>query len=196
MPARRLRGRLKDLAFASKPSELHKKTSAEENSGMKRILLLFVVLHLTSVVVTFGQTVEQTLAKKKAATSGELFETISRMDAAVFAAFNAHDVERLMTMFTDDLEFYDDGSGGPKSRRECADDFSKVFARVPGLQRELLRETLEVYPLQGYGAIEVGEHRFCHQENGKADCGVTKFSMVWRKNGEIWQLARVLSYAH
>lgn len=56
--------------------------------------------------------------------------------------------------------------------------------------------TLEVYSLKGYGAIEVGEQRFCHEENGKQDCGVTKFSMVWRQSGETWKLARVLSYAH
>lgn len=133
--------------------------------------------------------------RRKKATSGELFETIARMDAAVFDAFNAHDVERLMAMFTDDLEFYDDG-GGLKDYKQSKGDFGKVFERVPDLHRELLRGTLEVYPLKGYGAIEVGEHRFCHEENGKQDCGITKFSMVWRQVGESWKLARVPSYAH
>ncbi len=55
----------------------------------------------------FAQDAEQAAAaaaKKKKATSGELFETIARMDAAVFDAFNAHDLDRLMAMFTDDLE--------------------------------------------------------------------------------------------
>jgi hypothetical protein len=33
------------------------------------------------------------------------------MDSAIFDAFNAHNVERLMTMFTDDLEFYHDTGG-------------------------------------------------------------------------------------
>jgi ketosteroid isomerase-like protein len=42
----------------------------------------------------------------------------------------------------------------------------------------------------------VGEHRFCHQENGKPNCAVMKFSMVWRKVGDGWKLSRVLSYAH
>jgi len=64
------------------------------------------------------------------------------------------------------------------------------------LRRELVPGSLEVYPLQGYGAIEVGAHRFCHEENGKRDCGTMKFSMVWRKVGEEWKLSRVLSYAH
>ncbi len=77
-----------------------------------------------------------------------------------------------------------------------------MFARVHDLRRELLRATLEVYPLKGYGAIEVGEHRFCHEEKGdgagppRTDCGITKFSMVRRQVGDTWTLSRVLSYAH
>ena len=162
--------------------------------GMKRLFLSMAILLAASVTIS-AEDAQQT-AKKKKATSGELFETIARMDAAVFDAFNAHDIARLMAMFTDDLEFYDDGGGGPKGAAQVKEDFGKMFTRVPDLHRELLPGTLEVYPLAGYGAIAVGEHRFCHEENGKADCGITKFSMVWRQVGDTWKLSRVLSYAH
>ena len=160
---------------------------------MKRLFLSMSILLAASVTIS-AQDAQQ--AAKKKATSGELFETIARMDAAVFDAFNAHDVARLMAMFTDDLEFYDDGGGRPKGAAQVKEDFGKMFTRVPDLHRELLPETLEIYPLTGYGAIEVGEHRFCHEENGKADCGITKFSMVWRQVGDTWKLSRVLSYGH
>jgi ketosteroid isomerase-like protein len=161
---------------------------------MKRLFLSMAILLVASATLS-AQDAQQAAAKKKA-TSGELFETIARMDAAVFDAFNAHDVARLMAMLTDDLEFYDDGGGGPKGAAQVKEDFGKMFTRVPDLHRELLPGTLEVYPLTGYGAIAVGEHRFCHEENGKADCGITKFSMVWRQVGDTWKLSRVLSYAH
>jgi ketosteroid isomerase-like protein len=167
---------------------------------MKRFLLSIAILLVVGVPVR-AQDVEQAAAKKKRASSGELFETIARADAAVFEAFNAHDIERLMAMFTDDLEFYDDGDGLNDYAKTKA-DFVKLFAGTPDIRRELLKETLEVYPLKGYGAIEVGEHRFCHEEKGdgaraaRMDCGVMKFSMVWRQAGEKWKLARVLSYAH
>ena len=166
--------------------------------GMKRFFLSLTILLAASATISAEDTEQQAAAKKKKekATSGELFQTIARMDAAVFDAFNAHDVTRLMAMFTDDLEFYDDGDGGPKGVGQVKEDFGKVFARVPDLHRELVPETMEVYPLAGYGAIEVGEHRFCHEENGRADCGTTKFSMVWRQVGDKWKLSRVLSYAH
>lgn len=138
---------------------------------------------------------EDDAAKKKKATSGELFETIARRDAAVFDAFNAHDTERLMSMFTNDLEFYDD-SDGLNDFAKTREDFVQLFANVPDIKRELVKGTLEVYPLKDYGAIEIGQHRFCHLENGKQDCGVTRFAMVWRQLGETWKIARVISYSH
>lgn len=167
---------------------------------MKR-LLLSMTISLAVGMTVHAQDAEQAAAKKKRATSGELFETIARADAALFDAFNAHDIERLMAMFTDDLEFYDDGDGLNDNAKTKA-DFVELFAGTPDIRRELLKETVEVYPLKGYGAIEVGEHRFCHEEKGEGarpaqtDCGVMKFSMVWRQVGDKWKLARVLSYAH
>jgi len=157
--------------------------------------LFSIALFLVAGFTAESQSPEQAEAKKRKATSGELFETIVRMDRSVFEAFNEKNLERLMSMFTADLEFYDDGSG-VKTFAQTKEDFVKVFADVPDLHRELVPGSLEVYPLPGYGAIEVGEHRFCHEENGKQDCGVMKFSMVWRQTGETWKLARVLSYAH
>ena len=157
--------------------------------------LFSIALFLVAGFTAESQSPEQAEAKKRKATSGELFETIVRMDRSVFEAFNEKNLERLMSMFTADLEFYDDGSG-VKTFAQTKQDFAKVFADVPDLHRELVPGSLEVYPLPGYGAIEVGEHRFCHEENGKQDCGVMKFSMVWRQTGETWKLARVLSYAH
>ena len=161
---------------------------------MQKFLVPIILLFIAGSKAE-SQSPEQAEAKKRKATSGELFETIARMDRSVFEAFNEKNLERLMSMFTADLEFYDDGSG-VKTFAQTKQDFVKVFADVPDLHRELVPGSLEVYPLPGYGAIEVGEHRFCHEENGKQDCGVMKFSMVWRQTDETWKLARVLSYAH
>ncbi len=168
---------------------------------MKCFLLSVAIFLAINVSARTQEAQAQAAAKKKKATSGELFETIARMDAAAFDAFNAHDIDQLMAMFTDDLEFFDD-SDGLNDYAKTKADFVKLFAGTPDIRRELLKETLEVYPLKGYGAIEVGEHRFCHEEKAtgaepaRADCGVMKFSMVWRQVGDKWKLARILSYAH
>lgn len=161
---------------------------------MKQFLLTTTIL-IAGVLTADSQDADQAAEKKKKATSGELFETVARLDKTVFEAFNAHDVDRLMSMFADDLEFYDDG-GGLDDYRKTKEGFVQLFASTPDIRRELVPGTLEVYPLKDHGAMEVGEHRFCHVENGKQDCGVMKFAMVWRKTGDGWKLSRVLSYAH
>jgi hypothetical protein len=125
----------------------------------------------------------------------DLLEAIKKMDAAIFDAFNAHDADRLMSFFTEDLEFYHD-TGGLGNYRQNADDFKKMFASTPDIRRDLVPESLEVYPIKDYGAMEIGQHRFCHKENLQDDCGTFGFAMVWRKMGDSWKISRVLSYGH
>lgn len=157
---------------------------------MKRIFLATVLI-LAAVVRANAQQP----ASDKNGRSGELFDAISRMDGVLFGAFNAHDAERLMSMFTDDLEFFHD-SGGLTGFRETGENFKKLFGNTPDIRRNLVPGSMEVYPIKNYGAIQLGEHRFCHQENGKDDCGTFKFAMVWRKSGDTWKISRVLSYGH
>jgi hypothetical protein len=64
------------------------------------------------------------------------------------------------------------------------------------MRRDLVPGTLEVYPIKGYGAIEIGAHRFCHKEDGKDDCGVFKFVQIWQKQESGWKVTRVVSYGH
>jgi ketosteroid isomerase-like protein len=160
-------------------------------------LLLFAVV---SFSIT-GQAVDQQAAKKKAATSGELFDSIARMDSAMFDAFNGHDVDRLMSLFSDDLEFYHD-TGGLTNYEQTKEGFKKLFATTPDIRRDLVKRSLEVYPVKDYGANEIGEHVFCHKEDDKSagpartDCGTFKFAMVWRKDGDSWKISRVISYGH
>ena len=170
---------------------------APKLQAMRNSIVLCLVLLAGGLMTTDAQDAEQAAMKKHKATSGELYQTIAALDAQVFGAFNARDVDRLMGWFTPDMEFYDDsGDDALTDFAATKKGFVELFHNVPDLRRELVPGTLEVYPLKGYGAIEVGQHRFCHKENGKQDCGVTKFSMVWRKTSETWKLARVLSYAH
>jgi ketosteroid isomerase-like protein len=127
--------------------------------------------------------------------SRHLFGNIAKMDASMFDAFNAHDSTRLMSLFTDDLEFYHD-KGGLTNYEQTADNFKKLFASAPDIRRELVPGTLEVYPIKDYGAIEVGVHRFTHHENGREEIGSFKFLQIWRKTGDSWKVSRVISYGH
>jgi len=163
-------------------SALHAKTPEALNSIMKlSFVLAFIAL---TAPLTFADS-----------DSIDLSETITKMDRKMFDAFNAHDVELLMSLFTDDIEFYDDSSG-LTNWEQTRKDFARMFANMPDIKRSLTPNTLRVYPIKDFGAIELGTHRFCHKENGKDDCGDFPFVMIWKKTGDSWQVSRVISYGH
>ena len=55
--------------------------------------------------------------------------------------------------------------------------------------------TLEVYPLKGFGAVEMGVHRFTHPGD-PTNIGEAKFIHVWRLKDGVWQISRVISIDH
>ena len=175
------------------PSRLDLERSASDSDPMKTTSGLVVLI--TAACSVLGWANEQQTEKAKAAKSGDLFDAIARADVRMFEAFNAHDVEKVMATFTDDLEFYHD-TGGVTDFPQTKEGFSKLFSGTPDIRRDLVSGSLEVYPIKDYGAIQVGEHRFCHKEKGKDDCGTFKFAMIWRKVGEDWKISRVISYGH
>jgi len=132
---------------------------------------------------------------ESSATSGELYQTVASRDSALFRAFNAHDIELLKTFFTRDLEFYHDKSG-LTDYDQTNGNFKKMFDQNNGIKRKLISKSLEVYPIKDYGAIEIGEHQFCHVENGEDNCGVFPFIILWQNQGREWKVSRVISYNH
>ena len=125
----------------------------------------------------------------------DLYKEIAHMDSILFNAFNIRDVETFKTLFTEDLEFYHDKGG--LTNYEYTMDFMKTTAKTNNqLKRELVKGSLEVYPIPGYGAMEIGAHTFCHLENGKQDCGTFKFVHIWQKKDGKWKISRVVSYDH
>jgi ketosteroid isomerase-like protein len=129
--------------------------------------------------------------------SQELFAEIVHMDSVLFDAFNAHDIEKLKIVFSDSLEFYHD-KGGLTGYAQSMENFKDLFERnkTTGLKRDLVKGSMEVYPIKDYGAVETGLHTFCHQENGKQDCGTFKFMHLWQKKDGQWKITRVVSYDH
>ena len=129
--------------------------------------------------------------------SKELFDSIARMDSVMFDAFNAHDLEKLKTTFSEDLEFYHD-KGGLADYKQTMKNFKSLFERNKntGLRRDIVKGSLEVYPIKDYGAVEICAHRFCHVENGKNDCGTFKNIMIWQKKDGQWKVTKVISYDH
>ena len=125
-----------------------------------------------------------------------LFEEIQALDASFFDAYNRCDLRRVSILVADDLEFYDDRDGLEVSRQALLDDLEKYICGK--VRRELVPGTLEVHPIPGYGALEIGAHRFCEASGSACPSGssVSKFVHIWRKQDGAWTLTRAVSYGH
>jgi hypothetical protein len=134
-------------------------------------------------------------SNRKPPTSQRLFDEISHMDSVLFDAFNARNLDKIKTLFTEDLEFYHD-KGGLDSYQQSMEKIKKLFDQNNGMRRELVKGSLEVYPIKDYGAIEIGAHVFSHVENGKEVRGTFQFVNIWRKKDGGWKVSRVISYDH
>ena len=122
-----------------------------------------------------------------------LFKTIQSLDTKLFDAYNHCDLTTLRPMVSDDLEFYHDQTGLSVGKEPF---LAAIKQNICGkVQRELLSGTLEVYPLKGYGAVEIGVHRFHHPQSPE-NMGDAKFVMLWQNKDGVWKVTRVISYNH
>ncbi len=133
--------------------------------------------------------------KKVAPTSAELYKEIEQMDEIMFEAFNKKDFEKFKSLFTEDLEWFQDNEG-LLSYETVFTNFSNMFKNENKLTRKLVKGALEVHPIKDYGAIEIGVHEFRHMENGKEEIGTFKFLAIWKKVGNQWKIFRMISYDH
>jgi hypothetical protein len=129
--------------------------------------------------------------------SKELYDTIAFMDSILFDAFNTRNFDKIKTLFSDSLEFYHD-LGGVTNYDQNMNSFKKSFGNERKVRRELVKGSLEVYPIKDYGAVEIGIHRFYGTESGQKEKlgSEAKFLMVWQKKNNNWKISRVVSYGH
>ncbi len=157
---------------------------------MKNLILLAFAFSICTSV--FAQSQNE---RKVANTPADLYSKIANLDSALFAAYNSKNLDLMKTYFTQDLEWYQD-NGGLIGFEKVFSNFQSIFNREYDLKRNLLNESLEVHPIEGYGAIEIGKHQFKHIENGKLEIGTFKFLMIWKNDKGSWKIARVISYDH
>ena len=159
------------------------------NSASKLILLAISCVLLLPVTVRTQQTPPK---------QGELLTIIGSLDHAFFEAYNKCDLSKIESMFTSDIEFYHEKRGQLTSRQSVMEVFSKNLCgdKNNRVRRELVEGTLQVYAIDNYGALAVGEHRFYLTQAGQKEKldGIGRFANLWQlKDGE-WRMSRVFSY--
>ena len=154
--------------------------------NLKRSLHLFLlVLLVLSSIPADAQSIAQ---------PDRLFMTIQSLDTKLFDAYNHCDLTTLGAMVSDDLEFYHDQTGLSVGK---APFLAAIKQNICGkVQRTLLPQTLEVYALKGYGAVQIGIHRFHHPGRPEDGVGDAKFVTLWQNKDGAWKVTRVISYNH
>ncbi len=136
--------------------------------------------------------------------SSELFKTLKTKDSLLFnVGFNTCDISQFENLVSDNFEFYHDKAGMTLSKSafiaSIKDGLCKLSYKP---RRELVENTLQVYPLKKngilYGAIQMGTHRFYAIEKDKPEylTDVAKFTAVWLLENGNWKVSRELSYDH
>jgi hypothetical protein len=123
----------------------------------------------------------------------QLTATIAAQDSAIFQAYNQCDLNTFARYIAPDIEFYHDKGGVTLGRAKMVESIKNGICGK--LRRELVAGSMEVYPIKGYGAVEMGAHRFCDVSTGHCD-GEARFVHLWKYHAGVWQLSRVISYDH
>jgi hypothetical protein len=150
----------------------------------------------------------QVAAEPKAAVPDQpaLTEQVAARDSEFFKLFfEGCDPARVRAMMADDIEMYHDKGGFVWRGADAAvADYSKTCEerKKPGAwrsRRELVRASLRVDPVPGYGAIEDGAHLFYERKGDGPErlAGRARFTQLWTLGPDgAWRLARIFSFAH
>lgn len=124
----------------------------------------------------------------------KLYDTIVHLDSLFFAAYNTCNVnlEKHASFYADSIEFYHDKGGFMNSKNEIVAGIKKnVCGKVT---RELIKGSIEVYPIKDYGAIEMGLHKFHNNtEPPGTPSHASKFIIIWQYKNDSWKITKVVS---
>ena len=124
----------------------------------------------------------------------ELDQAIASLDEAVFDSYNNCDLAKFSSFLADDVEFYHDQGGVTLGKDSLTDSIKKNICGAD-VRREIVPGTLEAHMMKGYGAVEIGVHRFYHPKS-KTPPGEARFIHLWRYTNGAWKITRVISFDH
>jgi len=123
--------------------------------------------------------------------SKELYETIVKLDSIFFAAYNTCNIAKQTEFYSDSIEFYHDISGLTTSKKEVLESTKKYICGK--VTRELVKGSIEVSPIPGYGAVELGSHMFHNSQDKSGVPHPSKFVIIWQNQGGRWTITKVIS---
>lgn len=126
-----------------------------------------------------------------------LHDEIMAADLQLFDAYNTCNIPQFSRSLSSDLEFFHDTTG-LKDHDWNVEALKARCAEQTKYHRVLNQQSVEIFPVPGYGAMEIGTHRFYEKQvDGTERLDATpRFANVWKQTTDGWKLSRVMSYGH
>lgn len=190
---------LRQGTFVQRTAFLTVLANAGERYVMNRFGFQLRIAFLAFVAMVFGGVAQAQVAGvpplEKIQSQAELDKALTALDAALFDAYNKCDLEKFGALIDENVEFYHDQGGVTLGRAALVESVkNNICGKVT---RELVPGTLQVFYMKGYGAIEMGVHRFHHPGHEDTEgVGEGRFVHLWQYKDGAWRITRVLSYDH
>jgi hypothetical protein len=121
----------------------------------------------------------------------DLYKTVVKLDSTFFHAYNTCDLGKQRSFYSDSIEFFHDRSGLETSKEKIlAATERNICGKVT---RELVAGSIEVSPLPGYGAVELGMHMFHNKQEPNATPHQSRFVIIWKNTNGNWTITKVIS---
>src|SRR3569833_4218242 len=157
---------------------------------MKNFKLTLIALSVMvfATAAAFAQNKETVTYKPK---SQEIYNTVVHLDSVFFTAYNTCDLKTQADMLSDSMEFYHDETGLMTSKKDFLNAMkNNICGKV---SRVLVPGSIEAYEIKGFGAVEIGYHRFINHQESEKPSGAGRFVAFWKHKDGKWQLYRVAS---
>jgi len=155
------------------------------------VLLLFSLLAICSVRTNAQSAAPAIPAFDDIKSQPELDKAVAALDAALFDAYNRCDLEKFASFLADDIEFYHDQALG---KEELVESIKRNICGSD-VRRELVPGSLQAHYIKGYGAVEIGVHRF-HHPKSNTPTGEGRFITLWQFKDGAWKITRAISFDH
>lgn len=159
---------------------------------MRRITMSAVTLLLSLFVLCVGRADAQSLESIKS--QEELDKVIASLDTALFDAYNRCDLEKFNSFFADDVEFYHDQGGVTLGNSKLTESIKNNICGGD-VRRELVAGSFQAHYMKGFGAVQLGVHRFLHPKSNNP-AGEARFIHLWQYKNGSWKITRAISYDH
>ena len=160
----------------------------------KNIILPLLLLITLLMGCNTSKNTTYRLTKNYKPDNQQLYNKIVKLDSIFFEAYNNCNLnlDKYGAFFSENIEFYHDKGGLMTSKKEIIDATKKnICGKVT---RELVKGSIEVYPIKDFGAIEIGLHKFHNNQEPIGTLSkVGRFLVVWENKNNEWKIKRVVS---